>query len=202
MTLDESPQPEQGPDDYIRVGDNLVPGWTLALLALALLIAPILTAGDTWLREHRSDWRTAADDLLGDRAGAAPARRRCCSPTCSASSASSPTRAFPFDPGLYPPGASGPIAFAAIAAAVVLAALLVRPMRTPLDIEPQTLAAAAGLLTGLSVFGIWLLNPYLALLLAPDRARLAARRPGSGTASAPSRWPRSRLPRCSRRWSR
>jgi hypothetical protein len=40
-------------------------------------------------------------------------------------------------------------------------------MRTPLDAEPQTLAAAAGLLTGLSVLGIWLLNPYLALLLAP-----------------------------------
>ena len=40
-------------------------------------------------------------------------------------------------------------------------------MRTPLDVEPQTLAAAAGLLTGLAIFGIWLLNPYLALLLAP-----------------------------------
>ena len=40
-------------------------------------------------------------------------------------------------------------------------------MRTPLDIESQTLAAAAGLMTGLSIFGIWLLNPYLALLLAP-----------------------------------
>jgi len=40
-------------------------------------------------------------------------------------------------------------------------------MRTPLDAEPQTLAAAAGLLTGVSALGIWLVNPYLALLLAP-----------------------------------
>ena len=46
-------------------------------------------------------------------------------------------------------------------------------MRTPLDVEPQTLAAAAGLMTGLSVFGIWLVNPYLALLLAPVGSRLA-----------------------------
>ena len=40
------------------------------------------------------------------------------------------------------------VAFAALAGAVAIAALLVRPMRTPLDAEPQTLAAAAGLQGG------------------------------------------------------
>ena len=37
------------------------------------------------------------------------------------------------------------MAFVAIAAAFALAALLIRPLRTPLDAEPHTLAAAAGL---------------------------------------------------------
>jgi hypothetical protein len=40
-------------------------------------------------------------------------------------------------------------------------------MRTPLDVEPHTLAAAGGILTGVALVGLWLLNPYLALLLAP-----------------------------------
>ena len=79
-------------------------------------------------------------------------------------------------------------------------------MRTPLDAEPQTLAAAAGLLTGLSVLGIWLLNPYLALLLAPTAHvwLLAARASGPprtgvlATAAAISLLPARR--RRSRRW--
>ena len=107
-----------------------------------------------------------ADDRLGGRARPAAARRAAARLPARARRPD-PGPGVPLRPGLYPPGSSGPIAFAALAAAVALAALLVRPMRTPLDVEPQTLAAAAGLLTGLAIFGIWLLNPYLALLLAP-----------------------------------
>ncbi len=184
LTLDLSALPEEGPDDYIRVGDNLVPGWTLSLLALALLIAPVLTAGDTWLREHRNDWRTrrtvwwAAERVLVPLAGLLLAY-------LLGLIGLIPNPAFPYDPGLYPAGSAAPVAFAAIAAAVILAALLIRPMRTPLDVEPQTLAAAAGLLTGLSIFGIWLINPYLALLLSPAAHvwLLAARRSSPPRAS-------------------
>ena len=166
VTLDEGPKPEQGPDEYIRVGDNLVPGWTLSLLAISLLIAPILTAGDTWLREHRNDWRARRTIFWAIERALLPLAALLLAYLLGFVGLV-PDPAFPYDPGLYPPGSAGPIAFAALAAAVVLAALLVRPMRTPLDIEPQTLAAAAGLMTGLSIFGIWLINPYLALLLAP-----------------------------------
>ena len=166
LTLDEGPQPDPGPEDQVRVGDNLVPGWTLTVLALALLIAPLLTAGDTWLREHRSDWRTRRTVFWAIERALIPFAGLLLAYLLGLVGLV-PDPPFPFDPGLEPSGASGPIAFAAIAAAIVLAALLVRPMRTPLDIEPQTLAAAAGILTGLSVFGIWILNPYLALLLAP-----------------------------------
>ena len=35
LTLDHAEEPaDAGPDDYIRFGDNLVPGWTLSLLAV------------------------------------------------------------------------------------------------------------------------------------------------------------------------
>ena len=166
MTLDEGPQPDPGPNGYIRIGDNLVPGWTLSLLAITLLIAPLLTAGDTWLRERRNDWRTRRTIVWAAERALLPLAALLLAYLLGLVGLI-PDPAFPYDPGLYPPGSSGPIAFAALAAAVALAALLVRPMRTPLDVEPQTLAAAAGLLTGLAIFGIWLLNPYLALLLAP-----------------------------------
>ena len=166
VTLDEGPPPDPGPNGYIRIGDNLVPGWTLSLLAITLLIAPLLTAGDTWLRERRNDWRTRRTIVWAAERALLPLAALLLAYLLGLVGLI-PDPAFPYDPGLHPPGSSGPIAFAALAAAVALAALLVRPMRTPLDVEPQTLAAAAGLLTGLAIFGIWLLNPYLALLLAP-----------------------------------
>lgn len=166
VTLDEGPQPEAGPDDYIRVGDNLVPGWTISLLALALLIAPILTAGDTWLRERRNDWRVRRTILWALERALVPLAALVLAYVLGLLGLV-PDPAFPFDPALHPAGTTGPIAFAVMAAGAVLAALLVRPMRTPLDLEPQALGAAAGLLTGLSIAGIWLINPFLALLLSP-----------------------------------
>jgi len=166
VTLDEGPPPDQGPDDYIRVGDNLVPGWTISLLALALLIAPILTAGDTWLRERRSDWRVRRTILWVLERVLVPLAALVLAYVLGLLGLV-PDPAFPFEPALHPAGTTGPIAFAVMAAAVVLVALLVRPLRTPLDIEPQALGAAAGLLTGLSIAGVWLVNPFLALLLSP-----------------------------------
>jgi hypothetical protein len=167
LTLDRAGRAaDAGPDDYIRFGDNLVPGWTLALLALALLLAPLLTAGDTWLREHRSDWRTRRTIFwAGERVLIPLAALLLVYLLALIGLVPSPT--FPYDPALHAPGFTGPVAFAVLAGAVALVALLVRPMRTPLDAEPQTLAAAAGLLTGFSVLAIWLVNPYLALLLTP-----------------------------------
>ena len=167
LTLDESDRaPGEGPADYVRLGDNLIPGWTLSLLAVALLLPALLAATDTWLRELRADWRNrrsafwAAERILVPLAGLLLAY-------LLGLIGLVPDPSFPYDPGRYPAGAEAPIAFIAIAGAIALAALLIRPLRTPLDVEAHTLAAAGGLLTGGAVLGIWLLNPYLALLLAP-----------------------------------
>jgi hypothetical protein len=167
LTLDHADRPaDAGPGDYIRVGDNLVPGWTLALLAITLLAAPLLTAGDTWLREHRADWRTRRTIFWAGERVLVPLAALLLT-YLLALIGLIPDPEFPYDPALHGPGVTGPVAFAVLAGAIAGAALLIRPMRTPLDAEPQTLAAAAGLLTGFSVLGVWLVNPYLALLLAP-----------------------------------
>ena len=167
LTLDESEQPPAaGPNDYIRLGDNLIPGWTLALLALALIVPPLLAAADTWLRELRLHWRT--------RRSAPWAAERVLPPLAALLLAYGlglvglvPDPLFPYDPARFPAGVEAPIALAVLAAAFVLAGLLIGPMRTPLDVEAHTLAAAGGILTGVALLGVWVLNPYLALLLSP-----------------------------------
>ncbi len=167
LTLDEAPNaPDAGPSDYVRVGDNLVPGWTIALLALALLVPPLLTAAETWLREQRADWRV--------RRTIPWALERALMPLAALLLAYAlafvgliPDPAFPYDPAAFPPGAGAPIAFVALIAAFALAGLLIRPARTPLDSQAHVLAAAGGLVTGAALIGIWALNPYLALLLVP-----------------------------------
>jgi hypothetical protein len=167
LTIDEAEDaPDAGPADYIRLGDNLVPGWTIALLALTLLVPPLLTAADAWLREQRADWRV--------RRTIPWAVERALMPLAALLLAYAlafvgliPDPGFPYDPAAFPLGLRALVSFVALLAAFVLAGLLIRPARTPLDSQAHTLAAAAGLLSGVALVGIWLLNPYLALLLVP-----------------------------------
>ncbi|MBA2521963.1 MAG: M28 family peptidase [Solirubrobacterales bacterium] len=167
LTLDGSEDPpEDGPSDYVRLGDNLIPGWTIALLALALVLAPLLTAADTWLREQRADWRTRRTGPWAIERALMPLAALLLAYVLGFVDLI-PGPGFPYDPADFAPGAKAPIAFLALAAAVILAGLLIRPMRTPLDSEAHTLAAAAGLVTGAGLVGLWLVNPYMALLLAP-----------------------------------
>jgi hypothetical protein len=174
---------DAGPNDYVRLGDNLIPDWTIALLAIALIAAPLLTAADTWLREQRATWRV--------RRTVPWALERALMPLAALLLAYAlafigliPDPAFPFDPGAFPPGVRAPIALIALAAAFTLAGLMIRPMRTPLDSEAHTLAAAGGIVTGLALVGIWILNPYMGLLLMPAGSvwLLPAR------AAGPPRW--------------
>ena len=167
LTLDEAGEPPAGgPDDYVRLGDQLIPGWTLSLLAIALIAPALLSAADTWLREQRFDPRNRRSlPWAGERALLPLAALLLAHLLGTVGLIPDPP--FPYDPARYPAGVEALIAFLALAAAVILCALLIRPGRTPLDAEPHTLAAAAGLLTGAAALGIWLLNPYLALLLAP-----------------------------------
>lgn len=167
LSLDDAERPLiDDPGTYIRLGDNLIPGWTLSLLAIALLAPALLAAGDTWARELRNDWRTRRSVFWALERGLLPLGALFLVYVLGLTGLI-PDPAFPFDPARYEAGAEAPVVAVAIAAVVGLIALLVRPLRTPLDLEPHTLAAAGGVMTGVSILGIWMLNPFLALLLAP-----------------------------------
>jgi len=185
LALDQAPDSgEPGPDNFIRLGENLLPGWSLAALALCLLLPALLTAGDTWLRELRREQRT--------RRGLPWAAERAIPPLGGLLLAYLlgiggliPDPAIPYDPGAFPAGTRALLAFIAIVTVIALLCLLVRPLRTPLDSDPVALASVAGLICGLAILGVWLFNPYLALLLTPAahlwllsaRAAGAVRRP-------------------------
>lgn len=156
-----------GPAHYIEVGDSLLPGWPLKVLALALILPALVAAGDVWLRDRRRNPRATRRSIPW-------AIERALLPLAALLVAYLfslvgliPRPDFPYDPGRFAAGGDGPVALAAILLAIALAALLIRPLRTPLDAEPQTLAAAAGLTCSVAVLGIWLLNPFMALLLVP-----------------------------------
>ena len=184
LTLDQSDRAPAGPEDYVRLGDNLVPGWTLSLLAITLLLPPLLTAATPGCASSAPTGGSEATLFWAAERVLSPARR---------APAHLPARvvglvpdpSFPYDPGLYTPPAPGTDRLHPIAGAVALAALLIRPMRTPLDAEPHTLAAAAGLLTGISVLGIWLAQPLSGAAARPGRTCLAVRRPRRGPAAGP-----------------
>lgn len=168
LTLDEpGGTAESAPGSYLSVGSNLLPGWTLRLLALALIAPGLAAAGDALLRERRRNPKLT-------RKAVRWTLERVLLPLAALVAAYVlgilgliPDPGFPYDPGRFAPGFGDAAAMCALALALVTAALLVRPMRTPLDAEPPTLAAAAGFACGIAIIGIWLANPFMALLLAP-----------------------------------
>jgi len=151
----------------VKIGGNLLPGWTLSLLAVTLVLPALLAGGDAWLRDRRRNPRTARRSIpwVLERALLPLAALLLAYLLGLVGLVDRP--GFPYDPGLFGAGGSAPVALAAIALAVTLTALLIRPLRTPMDVEPQTLAAAAGIVCAVAVLGIWLVNPFLALLLTP-----------------------------------
>ena len=95
--------PVHGPTAHVEVGRNLVPGWALAALALALILPAAVGAVDACARSMR--------ERLGIRAGLAWELRAACpssagwrSSTRSSSSASSPGRRSRSTPPCTAPG--------------------------------------------------------------------------------------------------
>lgn len=170
LSIDEaalSPAEADAPASYVRLGDNLIPGWALTLLGAALIVPGLVAAVDTWLRERREGPAAARRSIPW-------AAERILIPLLPllllyalALVGLAPDPSFPFEPDRFPFGAGAITLIVALGIAAALSSLLVRPMRTPLDAGPTLLAASAGVLSGVSLAGVWALNPYLGLLLAP-----------------------------------
>jgi hypothetical protein len=164
--VDLTAELEHGPSTYVEIGDNLIPGWSLSLLALCLLLPALVAAIDGCARASRRGLP------LGRALGWAAARSL---PAVGALAivyglalvGVIPRPGFPFDPGLYPLGVRAAITLVLVTLAAGASAVALRELRITGAAAPEGSAAAVGAITGAAAVLLWLANPYLALLCVP-----------------------------------
>lgn len=164
--VDLAPGLVHGPSTYVEAGENLIPGWTLVALSLALIFPVLLTAIDACARVSRREGSLAA--------AIAWAAARCLPLVGGLALLYGltlvgliPDPGFPFDPGEFESGARTAASFTLIAIAAIASATALRHFKITGRSAPAGSLAPAGLLSALAGVALWLANPYLALLFAP-----------------------------------
>jgi hypothetical protein len=169
--LDADGAPEHGPGTYVMVARQVLPGWTLSLLAFTLVFPALVAAIDAIARARRRRESPAAW-CIWVLAGAFPF-------ACGLLLArlldllglvDSPSSAFP--PVESPPTAEGAVALGLSLAAVLAGWFLGRrallhwfaPRERP---SAPAAAAAVAVVLSVAVLAVWALNPVAALFLAP-----------------------------------
>jgi Peptidase family M28 len=166
-TLDASAAPpEHGPATYLTLAGNLVPGWTLGLLALTLLLPPALASLDAMRQAFRRG--TAPRSALSWAASRSlPLFAALLLFYLLAISGIVARPAFPFDPSRFRVGAGQIVAMALLATVIAAGYYEIQGWRVPAELPRELAAAALGLVSAFAVLLAWLANPYLALLLVP-----------------------------------
>jgi hypothetical protein len=167
IALDAHPgPPEHGPDAYVSAAGNLVPGWSIALLALALLLPAGAAAVDGFARGLRRDLARPLD--LGWVIGRSfPFLGALLLAYLMSIVGLLPSPRFPYDPGRFSVGWRAAIVLVLMAAALGGAWYATRPLSFPRRGNSQGLAAATGVVGFVAALGVWLVNPFLALLAVP-----------------------------------
>ena len=166
LALDTSPGPPvHGPGGYLEVGGNLVPGWALATLAIALILPALIAAVDAVARASRRGALPLAARWSAVRP--LPLLAALIALYLLALVGAIPRPAFPFDPGRFELGGSEALCLAFLAALAGAVWWRLGRNRMRVRLVPQAAAAMLGLLAAVALLVIWLANAYLALLLVP-----------------------------------
>ena len=161
-----SSAPEGGPGSFLWVGDNLLPGWSMGLVVLALLVpaAAISASVLARARRHGADvprsfgwaiewWLPSIVFSVGvyglSFVGAIPAS------------------GVPYDPARYELGAGEALVLLLLLGLAGWLWWVLRLRRIPSATGPVAAGGAASLLAVASGAVVWLANPYLALVLLP-----------------------------------
>jgi hypothetical protein len=180
LALDSSPGVVQhGPNGYIGLAGNLLPGWTIAMLALALLLPVALGAGAGLASAARSPIEASRGFLwAGLRIG--PFLGALIILLAAALVGLMPSPDFPFDPRDESLGLGGTISVVVAVLAYCAIAFFMRPLRPPPSEAARSAAPAAVLIACVAALGVWAVNPYLGLLVSIGLQAwlFAATRPG------------------------
>ncbi len=152
-------------DSYLTLAGTMIPGWSVSLLALALIIGPLLTMIDAAARSWRREQR-----FRGTIASAAGAGGMFVVPLVLAYLLSLfgliPRPSWPADPGRFLFGWEGLVAFALLALSLLMVAIFLVPLAARRS-SPQSVAVSAGMIACPALAVVWAVNPYTAILLAP-----------------------------------
>jgi hypothetical protein len=166
FALDRLPEPlVHGPDAYMPLAGKLIPGWALALLAIALLVPIGLVSVDGLARASRAR-EPVLPTLLWTLGRALPWLAVLVLAQLLSAVGLIARPSFPFDPHSHPFGIGPAFALLALLAAFVGAIVVTRTMRPPGGAE-ESIAPSIGLLIFVSLVAVWLINPFLALILVP-----------------------------------
>jgi hypothetical protein len=166
LTLDSSPGAvEHGPKGYIGLAGNLMPGWTLALLALSLIVPAGLAAGSGLVSAARSPIE-AVRGFVWTLLRAVPFLGALVVVLLTSVVGLLPSPDFPFDPAIEALGTGGTIAVVLAVLSYLALAFFLRPLRPPPSRSVATAAPAALMVACIATAGIWLVNPYLGLLFS------------------------------------
>jgi hypothetical protein len=163
LALDaNSAEPSHGPDSYVRIGSNLVPGGSLALLALMLLLPAGVAAVDALARASRNALGVAPS-LLWAAAIAAPPLAALVALYLFALVGLIPRPAFPFDPASFDLGFSEVLVFVVLFGLVAGGYAFLGLLRPSARTSPEARATATGLVLFVAALLAWFVNPFLAL---------------------------------------
>jgi hypothetical protein len=176
--------PEHGPDAYLTLAGNLVPGWTLSLLAFTLLLPAGVACVDGLARALRA--RERVGWALGwSVSRAIPLIGSLILLYLLALVGIVARPDFPFDPNRFGVGPGQVVAMVFLALVTLAGFYAIRGWRVPAAMPATAAAPALGAVCVLGVLLAWLANPYLGLLAVPAGHAwlLLARRAG------PLPWP-------------
>jgi hypothetical protein len=142
-----------------------MPGWTIALLALSLLVPVGLAAGSGLVSAARSPIE-AIRGSVWTLLRALPFLAALLVLLGAALVGLLPDPEFPFDPRSEGLGTGGTASVLISVLLYCVVAFFLRPLRPPPSRAVATAAPAALLVACLATFGLWLANPYLGFVVA------------------------------------
>jgi hypothetical protein len=170
--IDQGGRPEHGPDTYLGAVSKIVPGWVVSLLAIALIVPALVASVDAFARARRrrysvSAWlRWVALGIAAFVVGLGLAELL----TLVGATPDPPPA--PTPPADFPLDSAAVVVLVAVTVATAalwygLTTLVVR--RDPNLDSPADPGAgcAVALVLSAAAVGLWLLNPFAALLLVP-----------------------------------
>ena len=159
-------EPVHGPATYIELGNNLLPGWALAMLALALLAPAAVVAVDGCARAAREQLAVGSA-LAWAGARSLPFVGALAVLYLLAAVGAVPRPPFPFDPADYELGGRAAVAFGVMGLVAAGSAWLLRARRITGSRAPEPAVCGVGAVAVAAAVLLWFANAYLALLVVP-----------------------------------